>query len=180
MLPIGPLMMEHRLIERMIAAIRGEVARIRENPVFDASMITIGVDFIRMYANRIHHGKEENILFRELAKKDISEEHRAMMDELIAEHVWARQRVAELVAAVDLAQRDGHDVRDEVVKVLEQIVAFYPKHIKKEDKEFFIPVMDYFSAEEKDAMLSEYRKFDRKMIHKMYSKVVEACEANVY
>jgi hypothetical protein len=29
---------------------------------------------------------------------------------------------------------------------------FYPDRIKKEDKNFFIPIMDYFSPEEKEAI----------------------------
>jgi hemerythrin-like domain-containing protein len=34
--------------------------------------IDTAVDFIRTYADRCHHGKEEDILFRNLAKKKTS------------------------------------------------------------------------------------------------------------
>jgi hemerythrin-like domain-containing protein len=55
-------------------------------------------------------------------------------------------------------------------------VKFYPKHIEKEDKHFFIPCMDYFSQKEKDKMFEESWEFDRKLFHEKYTKIVEALE----
>jgi len=52
-------------------------------------------------------------------------------------------------------------------------VNFYPEHIKKEDKQFFIPVMSYFSTEEQEKMLQEFWEFDRTLIHEKYKKVVD-------
>ena len=83
MLPIGPLMIEHRLIERMIRLMGREVARIRENMAYsrdfafvDAKVIDTAVDFMRTYADQVHHGKEEKILFAALEAKPLAAEHR--------------------------------------------------------------------------------------------------------
>ena len=48
---------------------------------------------------------------------------------------------------------------------VEKLVKFYPMHIEKEDKHFFISVMNYFSAKEQSAMLEQFWVFDRNMIH---------------
>ena len=50
----------------------------------------------------------------------------------------------------------------EIAGCLEELVAFYPRHIEKEDKHFFYPILDYFSAAEQDAMLREFNEFDRR------------------
>ena len=50
-------------------------------------------------------------------------------------------------------------------------------HIEKEDKHFFIPAMDYFSRDEQQKMLDEFREFDRKMIHEKYRAMVGQREA---
>jgi hemerythrin-like domain-containing protein len=55
-------------------------------------LLDSAVDFIRTYADRTHHGKEEDILFRDLAKKDLSAQDQSVMQELINEHTYARQR----------------------------------------------------------------------------------------
>lgn len=49
-------------------------------------------------------------------------------------------------------------------------------HIEKEDKVFFPSSRAYFSEQEDQAMLDEFREFDKKMIHEKYKSVVEALE----
>ena len=64
MKPIGPLMWEHRLIERMVKLLKKELIKIKEIDKVDTNFILIVVDFFRTYADRTHHGKEEDILFK--------------------------------------------------------------------------------------------------------------------
>jgi hemerythrin-like domain-containing protein len=59
---------------------------------------------------------------------------------------------------------------------IKSLVEFYPKHIEKEDKHFFIPCMDYFTSSEKDAMLKEEWEFDKSLIHEKYRNIVIAAE----
>jgi len=183
MQPIGPLMIEHRLIERLIALMGQELTRIKDNvavdPEFafpDPVFIDIAVDFIRTYADRCHHGKEEDILFAELAKKDLSPVHRQAMAELIEDHVWARQTTASLVEAKNDYLREKAGALDDLLLHLEEMVLFYPKHIEKEDKHFFIPCMQYFSEAEQAQLLERMAEFDRRMIHEKYQGIVEGIE----
>ena len=48
---------------------------------------------------------------------------------------------------------------------LNKLVEFYPEHIAKEDKNFFIA---YFTSKEMDDMLNEFWEFDKKLIHEKY------------
>ena len=171
MKPIGPLMWEHRLIEKMLRLFEGEIKRISELNRLDTVFIDTAVDFIRTYADRTHHGKEEDILFRELAKKKLFPEHAAIMDELMEEHRHARQMVEKLVSARD-RYLEGEDTLKEVMELLGELARFYPVHIEKEDKRFFFPCLDYFTDEEQKQMLAEFNEFDRGMIHEKYNKVV--------
>ncbi|TFF88729.1 MAG: cation-binding protein [Promethearchaeota archaeon] len=179
MKPIGPLMMEHRLISRMIKVIEIELNKIKRknevNPVF----IDIMVDFIRFYADKTHHGKEEDILFRELKKKELSESHETIMNELINEHIFARETTGNLVDAKEEYIKGNTEKLDIIIEMIETLIEFYPKHIDKEDNHFFIPVMEYFTDEEQKAMLEEGRIFDRKMIHRKYAQLVTNYEDNL-
>ena len=176
MKPIGPMMWEHRLIEKMLRLFDGEIIKINENKKVDTVFIDTAVDFIRTYADRTHHGKEEDILFRDLAKKKLSQEHARIVNELIEEHKYARKTVGKLVAAKE-RYLTGEDTSQEVIDYLKELAHFYPTHIQKEDKHFFHPCMEYFTREEQDAMLLEFYEFDRKMIHEKYKKVVEGFKA---
>jgi hemerythrin-like domain-containing protein len=172
MLPVGPLMIEHRLIERMINIIEDELEKIKKKNEINPIFIDEAVDFIRTYADQTHHGKEEDILFRELKKKELSKEHEKTMNELIEEHVFARNTTGELFEAKNKYIEGDEKAIDIVIEKMKVLADFYPKHIDKEDNHFFIPVMEYFSQEEQDALLREGQIFDRRMIHRKYNDLV--------
>lgn len=173
----GPLMVEHRLIERMLRVMAVALARIRSAGKVDPFVVDIIVDFIRMYADRTHHGKEEDILFRDLDGKDLLAEDRQTMNELIAEHVFGRNTTKALVDA-NIRYRNGDEAAlADIAERLQALVEFYPKHIEKEDKVFFPASRAYFTDEEDRAMLAEFWEFDRKVIHEKYKSVVKDLEA---
>jgi len=172
-MPVGPLIKEHRLIERMIRVIKANVEKIKKENKVELSFIDTAVDFLRTYADRCHHGKEEDILFRDLAKKNISPEHKKIMGELIKEHAMARSNVKKVIEAKEKYLQGNKDALKDIVSNMDILIKFYPKHIEKEDKHFFVPCMNYFTELERNAMLDEMREFDRNMIHEKYMKVVE-------
>jgi hemerythrin-like domain-containing protein len=173
MKPIGPLMWEHRLIERMVRLLASEIDRIAGKKAINLRLIDQAVDFFRIYADRTHHGKEEEILFRRLVGRDLSPEHRKIMNELIREHVQGREMVGKLLQAKMDYSRGVSDALADISSALNDLTIFYPQHIEKEDKHFFFPAMDYFTPEEQDRMLADFREFDRKMIHEKYCQMVE-------
>ena len=176
MKPIGPLMIEHRLIERMVKILAAELGNIKKASDANTSLINTGVDFFHTYADRTHHGKEEEILFRELTTKQLSVEDNEMVQRLLQEHVWARQAVSKLSAANGRYSEGDEYALKVMIYEIEKLVKFYPMHIEKEDKHFFILSMNYFSREEQSAMLDEFWVFDRNMIHEKYQKIVEEKE----
>lgn len=169
----GPLMIEHRLIERMISVIKDALAQIESTHRVDPVFVDTAVDFIRIYADRTHHGKEEDILFRDLDKQPLSPEDRRVMNELIEEHVFGRQTTKALVDANSRYRNGDKTALADIATKLQTLVAFYPKHIEKEDKVFFPAARAYFTDSEDQTMLAEFWEFDRKMIHEKYASLVE-------
>ncbi|MGO8704644.1 MAG: hemerythrin domain-containing protein [Candidatus Brocadiia bacterium] len=171
------LVKEHRLIERVIPVLTKEVLRLHKGGEVNAEWIVSVVGFFRSYTDRCHHGKEEDILFRALATKPLSDEHRRTMDRLTEEHVLARKLVGRLMldqgrcvkgekAALKAMEQDLHELAD-----------LYPKHIALEEKHFFVPCMGYFSAMEQGEMLRAFTGFDAKIVHEQYTTVIEDLEA---
>jgi hemerythrin-like domain-containing protein len=176
MMPIAPLMIEHRLIERMIDVMKEELLLIEKEKKIDAEFVEMAVDFIRTYADRCHHGKEEDILFRDLGGKKLTDEHRRTMEELVEEHRWARKVTGRLVEANMRYVQGNKEALSAITDCVKSLVEFYPKHIEKEDKHFFIPCMEYFSDAEREAMLKEEWEFDKSLIHEKYRNIVIAVE----
>jgi hemerythrin-like domain-containing protein len=172
----APLMIEHRLIERMIEIIKRALVQIGKDERVDPVFVDTAVDFIRTYADGTHHGKEEDILFRELKKKKLTEEDGRLLNELVQEHVLGRTTTQRLVDANSRYRKGEKAALAEIVSHLSLLADFYPKHIEKEDKVFFPAARRYFSEQEDHAMLDAFFEFDRKMIHRKYTSVIEAFE----
>ncbi len=167
-------MIEHRLIEKIVPILEAELKRLddggKPNPIF----IVQAVDFFRTYADRTHHGKEEDILFRELKTKKLDLDHQRIMDELENEHVIARATVKGLLKAKDDWVRGDSNALDDIKTQIRKLIELYPPHIYKEDKEFFLQTRKYFDEDEMAELLRESLEFDQKMIHEKYGKVIES------
>ena len=176
MMSIGPLMIEHRLIERMIDVMHEQLDVFEREKELNSEFLERAVDFIRTYADRCHHGKEEDILFRELRIKELKDEHRHTMEDLIEEHRWGRKTTTRLVEANKRYMQGEEDAMSTVTECIRSLVQFYPKHIEKEDKHFFIPCMSYFTEAEQQAILREEWEFDRTLTHERYRNIVMIVE----
>jgi len=172
-------MVEHRWIEKMIAVIKAAVEKSRSSGVIDPLFVDAVVDFIRTYADRTHHGKEEDIMFRDLQQRQLSPEDRRVMDELIEEHAYGRKTTKELIEANSRYRTGDEEALAVAISKLQAFVDFYPKHIVKEDKVFFPAARTYVTDEEDLAMLEEFREFDRNMIHEKYRLMVKSMEEEI-
>ena len=173
----APLMIEHRLIERMLSVIKDVLAKIETKHNVDPVFVDIAVDFIRVYADRTHHGKEEDILFRELNNKSLTPEDRQLMTELIEEHVFGRKTTKALVEANTRYRNGDETALADIAANLKTLTEFYPRHIEKEDKKFFPSSRTYFTEEEDQAILAKFWEFDRNMIHEKYKSLIEGFES---
>lgn len=173
----APLMMEHRLIEKMLNVIQKKVESVEKTQSMDPYFVDMSVDFLRVYADRTHHGKEEEIMFRALRGKQLSDEDRQMMDELMTDHTFSRNNTKVLLEANDRYRKGDSQAIGQIITCLKTMVDFYPKHIQKEDALFFPASRNYFSEEEDQAMLAEFWEFDRKLIHEKYKAVLKNFEA---
>ncbi len=172
----GSLMIEHRLIERMLLVIKAALSKIEFKHEIDPVFVDVAVDFIRVYADRTHHGKEEDILMRELKKKPLSPKDRVVMDDLIKDHMLVRQTTALISSANDRYRGGDHIALIVISNNLKTLIEFFPKHIEKEDKNFYPASRAYFTDEEDQAMLAEFGELDRKMVYEKYKAVVEKLE----
>lgn len=170
-------MIEHRLIERMIRILDRRMQAMRESRELDPEFIRRAVDFMRFYADHTHHGKEEDILFLDLKDRALSEEDRERMRDLTDEHAMARKTTRKLEQAAAEYADGRREAIDEAIKQLAVLVKFYPRHIEKEDQQFFPASMKYLSQIEQDEMLKRFWGFDKTLVHEKYKNLVEAMES---
>jgi hemerythrin-like domain-containing protein len=183
MQPIDPLMAEHRLIERLMFLLRQDLERVRNNMAIDPEFAFVdpvfidqAVDFLSTYADRCHHGKEEDIFFAALAEKELTPELKNVMAELIAEHQEARELTRSLLEAKNQYLRQDKDAVSRMLYCISKLTAMYPKHVLQEDQYFFVSCLKYFTPAEGEALLARMAEFDRRLIHEKYQDLVHRIE----
>ncbi|MFA5157151.1 MAG: hemerythrin domain-containing protein [Candidatus Omnitrophota bacterium] len=169
-------MIEHRLIERVIRLWQAHLDRIEKARAVDVDFIAKAIDFMRVYADRCHHGKEEDILFRDLKKKNLPAELAKILQELVQEHIISRNTIKELSCARERYIAGDKTAFNDIRAAVKTVVDLYPAHIQKEDKRFFLPCMELFTSREKDQMICEFNEFDRNLIHEKYKLLVKEME----
>jgi hemerythrin-like domain-containing protein len=130
--PIQVLMDEHRVIEQAIGALGAYADAVvagADHPREDLAEL---VAFIRGFADRHHHGKEEDILFRVMAEEGMPT-HAGPLAVMLFEHEQGRQLTA---ALGELAESDGAwtgTQRDELDQIAYGYAQLLLAHIQKED-----------------------------------------------
>lgn len=74
MTPTQILDAEHRLIETVVKAL-GTADAIEKGQPADQDLLATAVEFLRVYADKLHHGKEETLFFPMLVTIDNIFEH---------------------------------------------------------------------------------------------------------
>ncbi|MFW2368663.1 MAG: hemerythrin domain-containing protein [Desulforhopalus sp.] len=127
--PMQLLVNEHVVIKRWLALIPSVIENIDLATDEGIQIVEDGIDLIRSYADRLHHGKEEDILFTYF---DVSEK---IFQVICEDHRNARNHVRNMVGALE--------VKD-VSSLAEHLTAYgtlLAEHIKKED-EILFPWLD--------------------------------------
>ena len=98
-----------------------------------------------------------------------------MLNELIEEHGRTRKAVERLEGA-RRQQVDKKFAITEITKHMETLIKWYPVHIEKEDKHFFISSMNYLNEQEQAAMLEKSKEFDRNFTQQRFVRILKELE----
>ena len=138
---------EHRSVA---AVLHGLLALVRaakdpavqpEFPVFNAM-----IHYIDSFPERLHHPKEDQFLFARLAAR--APESRALIDELLAEHVKGAKLIRELAAALLAFEVNGRRELPAFAAAAEAYAQFHWEHMDKEEKQLLPMAERALSAED--------------------------------
>ena len=176
MSPIGVLMVEHRLIERMVNLMEKELEKTAQGKKADLIFIDGAIDFAKTYADACHHGKEESILFDRLAMKNLLPGHKRTMDELVLDHIQSRKIITNLEMAREEYLKGDSDAVGPILTICKSLAGFYPGHMEKEENGFFSASMEYFSKREQEEMVKKFWEFDKDLLLAKYLKFMDPYE----
>jgi hemerythrin-like domain-containing protein len=134
------LMSEHRVIERVLLCLEKIADAAEETGRLDAASARDAIAFLRTFADRCHHAKEEERLFPAMERFGLPRDAgpTAVMRK---EHEIGREHVRRMAAAVDAFDKGAADAAGRFVVEARGFVELLREHIAKEDEVLF-PMAD--------------------------------------
>ncbi len=156
------LMAEHRNIEKILDGLEGVLSKAAEG-AFDAKRFKIGLAFLREYADRRHHGKEEERLFPAMNRRGMPLEG-GPLHCMLEEHKYGRGLLGSIGAALGKAEAGDHAARRTVTEDFGRYIAFLREHIHKEDNVLFRMADGMLTPEDQRGLEAEFVAFDGRKI----------------
>lgn len=160
---------EHLVIAKVVGAAPVLADRLDAGQRVDVETLQQIVDFMRTYADRCHHGKEEELLFPLLVKKGVPIEG-CPIGALTMEHGKGRMLVKGLADALETYQKGDPEGTQAVIQSLRGIGELYPGHIWKEDYLLFPLTLKVLNSQELDALLQQFEQVDESLGRDLHSR----------
>ena len=158
--PFQDLRDEHAGIQLMLSILKKVSRRLLDGAEIPSDHLKRMHEFLKTFADRCHHGKEEDILFPEL--EGISE-NKPLLIQLLGEHKSGR----DLIRGMGESLEHYHPASAEAVHLavnMEEYVALLDYHIQTENKQLFPAADRQLSHAQKDELAEKFEILERDVI----------------
>ncbi len=146
---------EHENILKLIEILEKECELIRNGKEVDKEFFIEVIDFIRNYADKFHHAKEEDILFKEFCKKE-SELHCNPVEQMLYEHDLGRGFVKAIEEGIKTNDKE------KVIENSNSYAQLLKEHIFKEDNVLYPMTDEVLDEKAKNIILEKFKAIEIK------------------
>ena len=146
---------EHKNILKVIENMENEVNILEKGKEINKKFFEKAIDFIRNYADKFHHAKEENILFKEFDKA--AEEgcaHCNPTKQMLSEHDEGRK----FVKGIEQGVKENN--KNKVIENARGYCMLLKEHIYKEDNILYPMADEALNENTKKSMLQKFNKIN--------------------
>lgn len=151
---------EHENIRRMLKVVRSLCYRIMTDEEFDIEDVPEIIDFVRVYADKHHHGKEEDILFKTMNDKIEKLRTAGSITGMYIEHDLGRLFIADLEKAVAAFNEGDDKARLDIIANAVGYTNLLDRHIEKENMAMYRFAENMLEEEDKRFVEEESQKIE--------------------
>jgi hemerythrin-like domain-containing protein len=153
------LMHEHRAILIALDVIEKMVERVQSDSSMDYKDIEDMIGFLKVFADKCHHGKEEEFLFPALEKAGVKKEN-GPIGVMLAQHKQGREFIGQMQKSIEHRTIQ----KQAFVNAASSYVTLLRMHIEKEDTKLF-PMSDtLLSAPIQQRLLQDFETLEKNVI----------------
>jgi hemerythrin-like domain-containing protein len=157
--PTQVLMEEHELILQALGALEKRLNSMQEPAAADRAYFEKGVEFLRGFADKCHHGKEEDLLFKRMGERGFPTQG-GPIAVMLSEHQAGRafiRGIAEAAARIGTDPKAGDALRHNGYGY----IALLRDHIAKENQVLFPMADRVLSAEDQHDLQHAFDRFEQ-------------------
>ncbi len=170
---------EHKIIKNMLEILDRICEKLEKNEKVNAEHLEKILDFIKTFADKCHHGKEEDLLFAAMEKVGIPREG-GPIGVMLEEHRIGREYVKNMMDGLKEYKNADEDSIPQIVESARSYIGLLKEHIFKEDNILYEIADAHLSEKVQEQLVEEFEKFELekmgKGIHEKYHHLIEELE----
>jgi len=163
MKPTEDLINEHNAIKVMLSIMNKIAENIRNDKGIETNDIEKIVDFLKTFADKCHHGKEENALFPALVLAGIPKEN-GPIGVMLHEHTLGRGYIKEIETSTENFKAGNSNSIQLIANSLLSYVNLLQNHIQKEENVLFKMADKVLSNQVQDDVYKQFEKIEEEVV----------------
>jgi len=160
---IEDLMTEHRLIERVLWSFETFAVDLSRGADADRVSVSEYAEFFAGFADRCHHGKEEDLLFVKMNEQGFPREA-GPIAVMLSDHVEGRKHVAGLATVGAGSGPLSEEERATVIAHARGYIPLLTSHIMKEDNVLYPMALQALPTAEMEKLGRDFEVFEREVM----------------
>ena len=154
---------EHRAIERMLAVMEVAAQRLEAGQPVRPGLLREAVDFVRNFADKNHHGKEEANLFPRLEERGVPKEG-GPLGMMLHEHDQGRAFIQAIDGAIE-GYESGDDAAAKVIaENMRGFIQLLTEHIWKEENVLFQMADQVLTEDDQKDLRERFERVDAEVL----------------
>jgi hemerythrin-like domain-containing protein len=150
---------EHEAILKMLDATEATAHKIDRGSTIAPATLDGLLEFLRLFADRCHHGKEEDLLFPKLGEKGFPP-NAGPVAVMLYEHEQGRALIRKMVDAASACSAGNSGAARDWAAAAHSYVALLRAHIDKEDNVLFMMAERVLSEGEQEDLAEAFEKVE--------------------
>jgi len=159
--PTRMLIAEHAVILQGLNALEDKLAAWERGAPPDRAYVEKAVEFLRSFADRCHHGKEEDILFKTMVEELDFPRTAGPVAVLTREHEQGRAFLRKIGAAAAVLGQDPDALR-QVIESGREYIQLLRIHIDRENNVVFPMVDRFLDDADNERLARRFEEFERR------------------
>jgi len=177
------LRQEHDAILVMLDATEEVARRLTAGELMEPRILEGLLEFFQLFADRCHHGKEEELLFPRLTAKGMPS-HQGPIGVMLAEHDEGRALVRQMKEAAGEYAQGSREAGHRWTQAARAYADLLREHISKENNILFVMAERLLTAEDQQELSAAFEKVEEEKMgpgtHERLHALMEQLKAEIW